>query len=101
MQTFPEPNRGHAGSVFAVVVIGLVSYLTFSALQGEHGLFRLFQAAAQEEHLRGELEAVRVERGAIETKVRRLSLEALDAELLDEQARRVLGLAGADELQVR
>ena len=48
-----EPRRGgFGGAVFAVIVIALMCYLTFAALQGEHGLFRLFQVEAQEKRLR-------------------------------------------------
>ena len=51
LQMFPEsePRRGgFGGAVFAIVVIALMCYLTFAALQGEHGLFSLFQVEAQE-----------------------------------------------------
>ncbi len=69
-----EPRRGGvAGAVFAVVVIALMGYLTFAALQGEHGLFRLFQIEAQEKRLRHELDALRADREAIANKTRRLS----------------------------
>jgi cell division protein FtsB len=97
-----EPRRGGlGGAVFAVIVIALMCYLTFSALQGEHGLFRLFQVEAQETRLRSELAALQAERAAIANKARRLSTEHLDLELLDEQARRVLGLGRADEVMIR
>lgn len=93
---------GSAGNaVFGVVVIALMSYLTFAALQGEHGLFRLFQVEAQEKRLRGELVELQTERAAVANKVRRLSTQHLDLELLDERARHVLGLARADEIMVR
>jgi cell division protein FtsB len=97
-----EPRRGSlGGAVFAVIVIALMCYLTFAALQGEHGLFRLFQVEAQETRLRAELAAVQTDRAAVANKARRLSAEHLDLELLDEQARRVLGLGRADEIIVR
>jgi cell division protein FtsB len=97
-----EPRRGGlGGAVFAVVVIALMCYLTFAALQGEHGLFRLFQVEAQETRLRAELAAVQAERAAVANKARRLSAEHLDLELLDEQARRVLGLGRPDEIIIR
>jgi cell division protein FtsB len=92
---------GLGGAVFAVVVIALMCYLTFAALQGEHGLFRLFQIEAQEAHLRAELTQLQAERATIANKTRRLSSEHLDLELLDEQARRVLGLGRPDEIIIR
>jgi cell division protein FtsB len=97
-----EPRRGGVtGAVFAVVVIALMAYLAFAALQGEHGLFRLFQAEAQEERLRSELVALRAEREAIENKTDRLSTGSIDLDLLDEQARKTLGLGRADEVLIR
>lgn len=97
-----EPTRGaFAGAVFAVVAVALMGYLAFAALQGEHGLFRLFQIEAQEKRLQAELEALRAERATLENKTRRLSTETLDLDLLDERARKTLGLGRPDEILIR
>jgi cell division protein FtsB len=88
-------------AIFAIAMIAFVSYLTFAALQGEYGLFRLFQIEAQEKRLIDELAALRVDRAEIENRTRRLSSETLDLELLDEQARKVLGFAREDEIIIR
>lgn len=90
-----------AGTAFAVGTIALMAYLTFAALQGEHGLFRLFQIEAQEKRLTAELAELRAAREAIANKTERLSSGDLDLDLLDEQARRVLGLGRADEILIR
>lgn len=78
-----------------------MSYLTFAALQGERGLFRLFQVEAQASRLQEELAALQSERAAIAVKTQGLASERIDLELLDEQARKVLGLARADEIIIR
>jgi cell division protein FtsB len=97
-----ETRRNSVGGVvFAGVAVALMSYLTFAALQGEHGLFRKFQIEAQTGRLRAELATLQTERRAIAAKTARLSPEHLDLELLDEQARKVLGLARPDEILVR
>ena len=83
------------------MVIALMGYLTFAALQGEHGLFRLFQIEAQEKRLAAELATLRADAEAIANKTRRLSTETLDLDLLDEQARKVLGLGRPDEILIR
>ncbi len=96
-----EPERrsaGYGGAIFAVVMVALLSYLTYAALQGEHGLFRLFQIEAQQQRLEVELAQLRAERDLLENKVRRLSNDYLDLDLLDEQARRTLGYARPDEI---
>ena len=87
--------------MFAIIVIALMCYLTFAALQGEHGLFSLFQVEAQEGQLGPSSPALQAERAAIANKTRRLSTEQLDLDLLDEQARKVLGLGRPDEIIIR
>lgn len=94
-------SRGFGGAIFSIVMIALTCYLTFAAIQGEYGLFRLFQIEAQEHRLGIELEALRLERAEIENLTRRLSSATLDLDLLDEQARRVLGLGRPDEIIIR
>jgi len=97
-----ETGWGHVGgAIFATVLIAMMGYLTFAALQGEHGLFRLFQVEAQEIRLRAELQQVQAERAVIANKTHGLSDATLDLDLLDEQARKVLGLARADEILIR
>jgi cell division protein FtsB len=97
-----EPRRsGLGGAIYAIIVIALLCYLTFAALQGEHGLFSLFQVEAQENRLRAELTELRAQREEVSNRTRRLSSQHLDLDLLDEQARKVLGLGRADEIIIR
>lgn len=101
---YPETEAkrsGIVGAVFAIIVIALMCYLTFAALQGEHGLFSLFQTEAQEVRLRAQLSELQAERELISNKTLRLSTESLDPDLLDEQARKVLGLGRPDEIILR
>lgn len=101
MSNQSEPaRRRFRGALFTTALIAMMSYLTFAALQGEHGLFKLFQIEAQEAKLRTELAALKAERAGIENKTRRLSTGSLDLDLLDEQARKVLSLARADEILI-
>lgn len=97
----PEPRRGIFGAVFVLVVVALMGYLCFAALQGEHGLLSLFRIEAQETRLRSELADLQAQRATILNRTRRLSAEYLDLDLLDEQARKVLGLGRADEIIIR
>ena len=97
-----EPRRGGFGEmVFAGVAIALICYLGFAALQGEHGLFSLLKVEAEEGRLREQLSTLQAERAVIANKTERLSSGHLDPDLLDEQARKVLGLARPDEIIVR
>lgn len=93
--------RRLSSAILATAIIAIISYTSFAALQGEHGLFRLFQIKAQESRLTEDLEGVRQERLIMANKTRRLSTEQLDIDLLDEQSRRVLGLGRNDEILIR
>jgi cell division protein FtsB len=98
----PEPRRTGGGSaVFAIAVIALITYLSLAAFQGEHGLFNLFRIEAQEARLRSELWGLQAERATILNKTQRLSADSLDLDLLDEQARKALGLGRPDEIIIR
>jgi len=97
----PEPRRGMFGAVFTVVVMALMGYLSFAALQGEHGLLSLFRIEAEEARLRDELAALQAERATIVFKTDPPSTENLDLDLLDERARSTLGLGRPDEIIIR
>ncbi|MEM8788164.1 MAG: septum formation initiator family protein [Pseudomonadota bacterium] len=89
------------GTLFSVGVIGAICYFSYAAVQGDHGTFRRLQIQAQAQQLDVELAALRAERAVLENRTRRLSSDFLDLDLLDEQARKVLGLARADEIVIR
>jgi cell division protein FtsB len=101
---FREPElrrRQFGGVLFFVTMAALLLYLGFAALHSEHGLIRLVQVEADEARLTEELAALRAERAAIAARTAQLSGERPDLDLLDEQARRVLGLGRPDELMIR
>lgn len=93
-----QRRSSFGGAVFAVILIALMFYLTFAALQGEYGLFRLIRVEAQEAKLRTELASLQAERATIANRVERLSTDQLDLDLLDQRAREVLGLGRPDEI---
>lgn len=77
------------------------TYLTFAAVQGEHGLFNRIQIEADSEILRAERDRLARQLAEIENRTQRLSDGYLDLDLLDEQARAVLGLVRPDEIVLR
>lgn len=76
-------------------------YFTFSAVQGQFGLFNRVQVQAEIDTLEARRDALAVELAAMENRTRRLSDEYLDIDLLDERARSVLGLLRTDDLVLR
>jgi cell division protein FtsB len=99
-----EANRKTV-AVGAVVIFAtafsLAAYFTFAAVQGEFGLFRRIQIEAGEQGLIRQLAALELEVAVMENKTRRLSDNFLDLDLLDEQARKVLGYVRGDEIVIR
>ncbi|HEU0222856.1 MAG TPA: septum formation initiator family protein [Paracoccaceae bacterium] len=94
-------RRALVNALYSFAVLGAIAYFSFAALQGEYGLTRLIEIRTHQAELTRDLAAMRAERAALENKVRRLSDEYLDLDLLDEQARKMLGLARPDEIVIR
>lgn len=87
--------------IFFVVAFFLGAYFTFAAVQGDYGLFRRSEIEAQSTELRAQLARLEAGVARMETLTRRLSDSYLDLDLLDQQAREVLGLLRSDEIVIR
>ena len=87
--------------VYFTISFLLASYFTFAAVQGDYGLFRRVQIEAEADDLIAQRDALAAELAKIRNKTHRLSDEYLDLDLLDEQARNVLGMVRADEIIIR
>jgi cell division protein FtsB len=90
---------GYLAFVGTMILAGL--YFIFAAVQGDYGVFRRAEVEAEALELRIELAAMRRDVARMENLTRRLSDDFLDLDLLDQQARDVLGLIRADEIVVR
>jgi cell division protein FtsB len=98
----PRKNSGAFGGIlYFAVFLCLTGYFVFAAVQGDYGHLRRIQIEAEETELLAQLSDLRSERARIENKTRRLSDQYLDLDLLDEQARKRLGLARIDEVIIR
>lgn len=94
-----RPALGYLGYV---AFMGAVTfYFLFAAVQGDFGVFERAEVDAQAIELRLELAQLSDEVARMENLTRRLSDDYLDLDLLDQQARDVLGMVRADEVVVR
>lgn len=84
-----------AGALF----LGL--YFAYSAIQGDFGVLRQMEVTAERTQLQQELDALHEQVVEMENLTLRLSDKYLDLDLLDQQARDVLGLIRADEIIIR
>ena len=93
------PKRPTIGVVvYFAVMFSLGLYFTFASVQGDFGLFKRVQIEAEAATLRIEKERLAEEVASLENKTMRMSDEFLDLDLLDEQARDILGLIRSDEI---
>ncbi|NEY89282.1 FtsB family cell division protein [Tabrizicola oligotrophica] len=96
------PSRLSLGGIFYMVLaFTLGGYFTFAAVQGDYGVFRRVQINAEAEALRAERDRLAGELAAMSNLTHRLSDTYLDLDLLDQQAREVLGYMRADEIVIR
>ena len=94
-----RPSFG--GWIYFSAAFALSIYFTFAAVQGDFGLFRRVEIDAEARNVAEDLENLRADVAKMENLTLRLSDTYLDLDLLDEQAREVLGLLRADEIVIR
>ena len=87
--------------IFYAITCTFGAYLTFAAVQGDYGLFRGAEVKAETRALQAQLDDLSSQVARMENLTRRLSDDYLDIDLLDQQARDVLGLLRADEIVIR
>jgi cell division protein FtsB len=96
-----DKRPGVGLAIYILVMVSLGMYFTFASVQGDFGLFRRVQIEAETRALVVERDRLAEEVAALRNKTLRLSDTFLDVELLDQQARDVLGMVRADEIVLR
>lgn len=97
-------SRGYGRRLGALlpqfIGLGLFAYFAFHLVQGERGVRAYAQLGKELEEAWAEEAALRSELEASRARVRALSAEALDPDLLEERAQAVLNFAHPDEVVV-
>ena len=83
------------------ISLSLGIYFTFAAVQGDFGILRRAEINHDLQKLQVEIGSIKVEIADLKNLTRRLSDHYLDLELLDQQARDVLGYVRTDELVIQ
>lgn len=99
--TSPKKRPPVAVLLYTAVIVTLGGYFTFASVQGEYGLFRRIQIDAELSELRTVSGALDQKLEVMRNKTLRLSDSYLDLDLLDEQARDILGYVRTDEVIIR
>jgi cell division protein FtsB len=81
-----------------LLCVFILFYLGFHMVSGDRGVVALFKESRKLAALEAEFTAIAAQRQALDKKVKLLSDSSLDLDLLDEQARLVLGMAGKNEI---
>lgn len=86
--------------IYFAVAFSLATYFTFAAVQGDYGVFRRAEITVNARDLSAQLASLQADVRDMENLTKRLSDTYLDLDLLDQQARDVLGLLRADEIVI-
>lgn len=79
----------------------LGTYFMLAAVQGEYGVFARVEIGAEIRALTEERDQLQTELAGMQNLTHRLSDDYLDLDLLDQQARDVLGYMRPDEIAIR
>ncbi len=97
-----ESSRPGLGTlIYFLLTLMLGLYFTFAAIQGDYGIFKRAEVDAEAQALEIERAALQIELDGMENLTKRLSDDFLDLDLLDEQARDVLGMVRTDEIVIQ
>jgi cell division protein FtsB len=95
-----EIKRRCRAAIAPFLCVCAVAYFGFHFVQGERGLIAWLRLSQQIEVTDARLQLATVERQRLEHRIDLLGPDRLDADMLDERSRAVLGLAHPDEIVV-
>ena len=84
--------------LFFLLCLLLSTYFALASIQGDFGIIKRIQVQKEAELLRIEYQQLSYEIRKLENRTRRLSDDYLDFDLLDTQAREILGVIRPQEI---
>lgn len=100
MGLFLDLQTKFKNSLWLIVVFLIFIYFSFYTVNGERGLLRYMYLSKEIKYARTVAEQYNAEKQQLEQKVRLLSSNSLDLDMLDERARVVLNFSAADEFVI-
>jgi len=98
---FPRELRRRARALVGPVLgIALTGYFAYHLAGGDRGLLAWVRLIRQIHAENDKLASLRAERAALDLKVKNLSPDHLDPDLLDERVRATLNLAAPNEIVI-
>ena len=102
--SFEEPQLFKNFKILEITLLTvcliLCLYFIIASFNGEFGVSAKYHLLAKEKVLADELNTINKETKIIKNRIKRLSNTSLDLELLDQQARIILGMIGEEEVIV-
>lgn len=92
MSAVREIRRHSLAAIVPVICFAAIGYFAYHAMEGEHGINAYTRLTLQIQDTKVALTEVTAERKTLERRVGLLRASGLDADMLDEQGKKVLGL---------
>jgi cell division protein FtsB len=100
MKLFVELRQRARHVVGPIIGTALVVYVAYNTVQGDRGLIAYWQLTKQVEQARTIQEELDWQRRRFENRVKLMSSNSLDADMLEERARFLFGTSRPDEYVV-
>lgn len=97
MLTRHKPRSRRSLYAFRGAIIAFGIYFAYHAFHGDHGLLAYAQVQARVATLEDDRAVLEARKQALELRVQAMRSNALDGDLVDEQARQTLGLIGPQD----
>lgn len=95
-----EIRRRLRGVVVPVLCAAMIGYFGYHMVEGDRGLKAYARLSAEIARAEAAYASVSEERLKLERRVKLLRSSSLDLDMLDEQARRVLGVIGPEDVVI-
>lgn len=92
MSAVREIRRHSLAAIVPVICFAAIGYFAYHAMEGEHGINAYTRLTLQLQDTKAALAEVTTERQTLERRVGLLRASGLDADMLEEQGKKVLGL---------
>jgi cell division protein FtsB len=92
MSAVREIRRHSLAAIVPVICFAAIGYFAYHAMEGEHGINAYTRLTLHIQDTKAALAEVTAERKTIERRVDLLRASGLDADMLEEQGKKILGL---------
>lgn len=100
MSALHEIRRHSLAAVVPVICFAAIAYFCYHAIEGKYGINAYTRLTLQIHETQAALANVTAERQVLERRVDLLRSSGLDADMLEEQSRRVLGMVKDRDLVI-